>query len=105
MGLNAFASIYHCDRLENSKNGLCKYRGYGVLVQERTPTNSPLDRLSRMRWGSTMHGNVWEWVEDSWRENHDVAPTDDVTFGLPRRNPTFRITMCTIMNSWRGIRA
>jgi Sulfatase-modifying factor enzyme 1 len=69
------------------------------------PTYSPLDRLSRMRWGSTMHGNVWEWVEDSWRENYDVAPTDDVTFGLPRRNPTFRITMCTIMISWRGIRA
>jgi formylglycine-generating enzyme required for sulfatase activity len=23
-----------------------------------------------------MHGNVWEWVEDSWHENYDVAPTD-----------------------------
>ena len=23
-----------------------------------------------------MHGNVWEWVEDSWHENYDVAATD-----------------------------
>jgi formylglycine-generating enzyme required for sulfatase activity len=23
-----------------------------------------------------MHGSVWEWVEDSWRENYDGAPTD-----------------------------
>src|SRR5258708_16390770 len=23
-----------------------------------------------------MHGNVWEWVEDSWHENYDGAPTD-----------------------------
>jgi formylglycine-generating enzyme required for sulfatase activity len=23
-----------------------------------------------------MHGNVWEWVEDSWHENYDSAPTD-----------------------------
>jgi formylglycine-generating enzyme required for sulfatase activity len=24
-----------------------------------------------------MHGNVWEWVEDSWHENYDGAPTTD----------------------------
>ena len=23
-----------------------------------------------------MHGNVWEWVEDSWHDNYDGAPTD-----------------------------
>ena len=23
-----------------------------------------------------MHGNVWEWVEDSWHENYDGAPAD-----------------------------
>ena len=23
-----------------------------------------------------MHGNVWEWVEDSWHANYDGAPTD-----------------------------
>jgi len=23
-----------------------------------------------------MHGNVWEWVEDSWHETYDGAPTD-----------------------------
>ena len=23
-----------------------------------------------------MHGNVWEWVEDTWHQNYDGAPTD-----------------------------
>ncbi|WP_334384159.1 formylglycine-generating enzyme family protein [Bradyrhizobium sp. AZCC 1577] len=23
-----------------------------------------------------VHGNVWEWVEDSWHENYKGAPAD-----------------------------
>lgn len=23
-----------------------------------------------------MHGNLWEWVQDCWHENYDLAPTD-----------------------------
>jgi formylglycine-generating enzyme required for sulfatase activity len=39
-----------------------------------------------------MHGNVWEWVEDSWHDTYDDAPTDgsawllnaDPSFGVAR---------------------
>ena len=25
---------------------------------------------------TTMHGNVWEWVEDCWNKSYEGAPTD-----------------------------
>ena len=28
-----------------------------------------------------MSGNVWEWVEDCWHENHSGAPTDGTAWG------------------------
>jgi len=32
-------------------------------------------------WGLyDIDGNVWEWVEDCWRESYDGAPTDGSAF-------------------------
>jgi len=45
-----------------------------------------------------MHGNVWEWVEDSWHENYDVAPTDGSAW-LQGGDPSFRIVRG---GSWRN---
>jgi len=37
-----------------------------------------------------MHGNVWEWVEDSWHENYNGAPTDESAW-LRDGNPSYRV--------------
>jgi formylglycine-generating enzyme required for sulfatase activity len=44
-----------------------------------------------------MHGNVWEWVEDSWHENYVGAPTNGAW--LQGGQPVFRVIRG---GSWRN---
>ena len=37
-----------------------------------------------------LHGNVWEWVEDSWHENYQGAPTDGSAW-LEGGDPHYRV--------------
>jgi formylglycine-generating enzyme required for sulfatase activity len=45
-----------------------------------------------------VHGNVWEWVEDSWHETYDRAPTDGSAW-LQGGNPSYRVIRG---GSWRN---
>jgi formylglycine-generating enzyme required for sulfatase activity len=45
-----------------------------------------------------MHGNVWEWVEDSWHKNYDGAPTDGSAW-LRDGDPSYRVVRG---GSWRN---
>ena len=45
-----------------------------------------------------VHGNVWEWVEDSWHENYGGAPTDGSAW-LLGGDPSFRVVRG---GSWRN---
>jgi formylglycine-generating enzyme required for sulfatase activity len=45
-----------------------------------------------------MHGNVWEWVEDSWHGTYDGAPTDGSAW-LQGGDPSYRVTRG---GSWRN---
>jgi formylglycine-generating enzyme required for sulfatase activity len=45
-----------------------------------------------------MHGNVWEWVEDSWHENYHGAPADGSAW-LRDGDPSFRVVRG---GSWRN---
>jgi formylglycine-generating enzyme required for sulfatase activity len=45
-----------------------------------------------------MHGNVWEWVEDSWHENYEGAPTDGSAW-LRGGDPSYRVIRG---GSWRN---
>ena len=45
-----------------------------------------------------MHGNVWEWVEDTWHENYDGAPLDGSAW-LWGGDPSYRVVRG---GSWRN---
>jgi formylglycine-generating enzyme required for sulfatase activity len=45
-----------------------------------------------------MHGNVWEWVEDTWHQNYDGAPTDGSAW-LEGGEPSYRVVRG---GSWRN---
>jgi formylglycine-generating enzyme required for sulfatase activity len=50
-------------------------------------------------WGLyDMHGNVWEWVEDYWQQNYDVARIDGSAWVKKPRRP-FRVVRG---GSWRN---
>jgi len=45
-----------------------------------------------------MHGNVWEWVEDSWHDNYNGAPVDGSAW-LRGGDPNYRVVRG---GSWRN---
>ena len=45
-----------------------------------------------------MHGNVWEWVEDSWRETYLGAPSDGSAW-VQGADPSYRVVRG---GSWRN---
>ncbi len=45
-----------------------------------------------------MHGNVWEWVEDSWHDNYEGAPADGSAY-LRGSDPNYRVVRG---GSWRN---
>ena len=60
---------------------------------------APVGSFKRNRFGLyDVHGNVWEWVEDSWHETYDRAPTDGSAW-LQGGDPSYRVIRG---GSWRN---
>jgi formylglycine-generating enzyme required for sulfatase activity len=54
-------------------NAVCDGCGSRWDVQQTAPVGSFKPNAFGLY---DVHGNVWEWVEDSWHEDYDGAPTD-----------------------------
>ena len=54
-----------------------QFAAYGWSHESKEYYTHPVAQKTPNSWGChDMLGNVWEWVEDDWREGFDNAPTD-----------------------------
>jgi len=59
-----------------------RYPYEGAEPGEARGRTEPVDRFTPNPWGLyQVHGNIWEWCQDHWFDNHQGAPQD----GAPRK--------------------
>jgi len=65
---------------------------YGWCIGKLEGQTSPVGKRLANDFGLfDMHGNVWEWVEDVWHDNYEVAPPDDGSAWIKEGDPRIRV--------------
>jgi formylglycine-generating enzyme required for sulfatase activity len=90
-------------------NGNCTFRG--SAKGEYRQVTVPVDSFQPNPWGLyNVHGNVWEWVEDTWRSDYKGAPADGSAWvqrncdGVPRgmRGGSYQVGPGFLRAAYRG---
>ena len=72
----------------DSKSKLGDYAWYTENSDGKT---HPVGQKNPNSWGLyDMHGNVWEWVQDSWHDSYDGAPADGSAWEKDGADRVFR---------------
>jgi formylglycine-generating enzyme required for sulfatase activity/uncharacterized caspase-like protein len=61
--------------------------GYKASGRDKWKYTSPVGSFAKNPFGLyDMNGNVWEWIEDSWHDNYNGAPTDGSSWKNSNKN-------------------
>jgi formylglycine-generating enzyme required for sulfatase activity len=73
---------------------------YAWFIRNSDSKTHPVGQKKPNPWGLyDMHGNVLEWCEDGWHENHENAPTDGTAWNDNHSQNNFRVMRG---GSWYG---
>ena len=68
-----------------------KLGDYAWYTENSDKKTHPVGQKKPNSWGLyDMHGNVWEWVEDSWHDSYNGAPADGSVWGGDGANRVIR---------------